>query len=62
MDHGEMTMKGLTCPLIFVINSNPSAKPVLVDLTDTYKRRANATRKNDGTLLIAHISSRDVTL
>ena len=44
-------------PSFFVINSNRSAKPALADLTDTYKRRGNATRKNAATPLIAHVSS-----
>ena len=49
-------MKGLTCPL-FCDQFSPTAKPILVDLTDTHKGRGNAARKNVETLLIAHVSS-----
>ena len=57
----DKQQKGLYS-LFFGINSSPTAKPALADLTDTHKGRGNAAMKNVATLLIAHVSSIDVTL
>jgi hypothetical protein len=43
--------------LFFVINSSPSAKPALADLTGTHKGPGNALRKISAIFLIAHVSS-----
>ena len=48
--------------LFFVINSSPSAKPALADLTDTHKGPSNAVSTISAIFLIAHISGMDATL